>query len=577
MDRRPNGPMSGWSTRRGAGRPSGLTGRALVIAAGVVVVVLVLIVLVVSRCGGSKAQAADCSGKLPAPPSGFVYASKYCVTLLDAGKRGSLTVPLTDKSTTRGLSLYQYQSGQWQRVAPVQASPDALFATSTVTIDIPKAFAILRRSSGDLQVLGTIPRGVLAGPDASQLMTAAVPANYSPAPDGSVSSVPTMIPPGAAYQIIPAISAEGGADAQAVTAILGDDTRRSVHVERIAAEADRSGFDGIEVDYPALNPTQRDSFTVFVQALGTKLHTSKRKLVLRLPLPRHDGNTWDTGAYNWPELAKAVDYFVIAAEPDQSIYRTRVPDALKYLSGQVGDSHKLILEVTPSSEDKSEQGQLRTLSTVEALSIAGQITVRDRDKVVVNSDATISADNINHEGGSGVQWTPQAVNAFTYSSGQDQHTVWIENVFSVGFKLEIAQAYGLGGVSVADAAADPNLTNIWPAIEQYENAGSLTLQQPNPLALRPQWLLDDKPLQDAGDRAVITWHTPNQPGRHTLTLIVSDGTLRVANSTDITVLASAPGITPGRTATPGAAATTSRTTSTPRATVSPVASPSNVR
>ncbi|MHB8574607.1 MAG: glycosyl hydrolase family 18 protein [Dehalococcoidia bacterium] len=556
MTRRPaGGPLT---PRRGGGGLDGLLERAggwgpVVAIAGAGLLLLAVVFLIASRCGGgSSSLDANCTKPAPSPPSGFSLASRYCVTAprLTGQRVDFRSVPLTDKSVTRGLSMYAYDAGKWTRIGPVEVSPDGASAALTQSITAPKAFAVLRRTGGDFQVLGAVPKGGQPSSDAARLISSLAPATYTPAADGSLVSAggPATATPGAGYGMIPRVVAEDGVDAQNVNSLLADDSRRGTHVDRIAAEADRGNFDGIEIDYPAVDASYKSNFTSFAQALAQKLHASKRKLVLRLPLPRREGTNWNTFAYDWPALAKSADLIVMAAEYDQSIYRTRVQDAVRYLVTQAGDSRKLILEVTPLSEERSEQGTLRTLSTLDALSIAGQITVRDPAQEVTGGDVTLSTENINRDNGSGAQWTPQGVVTFQYSSAGDQRTVWIEDQFSVAYKLEFVQLFKLGGVQVANATADPAITNIWPAIDQYQASGAPNLDQPNPQALRPQWLADAKPIPDAANRAVITWHAPPNPGKHTLSVIVSDGTMRVMNSVAIDIKAGTP---PASSATPG--------------------------
>lgn len=555
MTRRPAGPLLPRGERSGGARGFGGGNLPLLaVGGGAVVLLAVLIFLVAGRCSSARAADPDCTKKAPAPPQGYAYASKYCVSTKLVGQPVDLKVPLSDRSASRGLSVFSYDGGKWNRLAAAQVIENGSLAENATAIKLPKTYAVLRRAGGDFQILGELPPGAFASADAGRLVSAIVPATYTPAADGSISGGPLALPQGANYPVSPAISAQSGAEAQAVNAILGDETRRTTHIDRIAAEADKGGYDSIVIDYAVVDTGLKANFTTFVQALATKLHAGKHRLVVRLPLPRRDGSNWNVGAYDWTALGKAADSLVMAVERDQSIYRTRVPEAVKYLTSQV-EPRKLVLEITPLAEERSEQGTVRSLTTAEALSIAGQITVRDRDKVVTGADVTVSADNINRENGSGPQWTAQGVVSFSYRAAEDQRTVWIENVYSVGYKLEIVQLYKLGGVAVDNASADPRITNIWSAIEQYQAAGAPVLQAPNPQTLRPQWLADGKPIPDAGTRAVITWRAPSDPGKHTLAVIVSDGTLRVTNSTDVDVRAGTPGTgggTPGPSGTPGA-------------------------
>jgi len=538
---------------------SGLGGNLPIIAVAAVALILLILIVVfaASRFGGTSAHAvADCTGKAPAPPQGYSYASRYCVSTQGSspyiGKPIRLQIPLTDRSATRGLSLFSYDGGKWTRLSSAETIQGGTQAENSAGVNLPKTYAVLRRTGGDFQVLGELPQNTFASAEAAQSISEAVPFTYTPAADGSLNGGPVNVPQGAQYGVIAAITAQGGAEAQNVNGILTGTALRATHIDRIVAEANRGNYDGIELDYAAVDTPLKDNFSQFAQALADKLHASNRKLVLRLPLPRKDASGWNVGAYDWAALGKSADLLVMAVERDQSIYRTRVPEAVKYLTGLV-DSRRLLLEITPLSEERADSGSVRALTTVAALSIAGQITVRDPDKVVTGGQATVGADNINREGGSGPSWTPQGAVSFSYKVSDGERTVWIENVFSVGYKLEIVQVYHLGGVAVDNASADPAIADIWPAIQQYQASGAPLLEQPNPQTLRPSWLADGKPIADAGNRAVITWTAPDTPGQHTLSVIVSDGTMRVVDTASVDVRAGTPassGASPGSTATP---------------------------
>ena len=62
--------------------------------------------------------------------------------------------------------------------------------------------------------------------------------------------------------------------------------------------------------------------------------------------------------------------------------------------------------------------------------------------------------------------------------------------------------------------------------QQYGDAGNVTLAKPNGELLEPRWQVSAGSLEsDAGSR--VTWRLPAEPGSHTLTLIVSDGVVRM--------------------------------------------------
>jgi hypothetical protein len=259
-----------------------------------------------------------------------------------------------------------------------------------------------------------------------------------------------------------------------------------------------------------------------------------------------------------------------------------MPDLLKYLTSQAGvDPHKIILVTTALSAEKSDQG-VTPRTRLEALSIASSVAVQNPDQAVAGSSVTLTAANLNHDtGGSGLIWDgATATVSYDYRVGSATHVVWIENQFSEGFKLQYIQINHLGGVAVDDASNDPALGDPWPAVSQYAADGSPPLVQPNPSLLLPVWQVDGNPL-DSGGKTLVSWPAPAQPGQHTISLIVSDGVIRVIGSTTLTVRA-APA--PNATAGPGGIAVVSATPRPPPPTAATVqrqfgasATPTSVR
>ncbi|MGD9932287.1 MAG: hypothetical protein AB7T37_01080, partial [Dehalococcoidia bacterium] len=149
-----------------------------------------------------------------------------------------------------------------------------------------------------------------------------------------------------------------------------------------------------------------------------------------------------------------------------------------------------------------------------------------------------------------VIWDPQVASvAFTYDLNGGR-TVWIENVFSIGFKLELIPRFGLGGVAIEDASANQLLGNIWPALAPFVASGQPVLVQPNPDDLVPAWTVTDG-IAEGGQKGVLTWSTPANAGTYTITLALSDGVARFENEIQVNVEEAA---RPAASATPTAGA-----------------------
>jgi len=144
--------------------------------------------------------------------------------------------------------------------------------------------------------------------------------------------------------------------------------------------------------------------------------------------------------------------------------------------------------------------------------------------------------------------------------------VYIENVFSVGFKLELVQAYALGGVSVSDGSAGTDVANIWPALNQLIESGTVTLVRPNGDSLVSRWESPDGGNLDAAAGASVIWRA-DEAGSYLLRMLISDGDRRFGREITVEVKAKpTPRETPLVTFPPEEP--------TPTATPSPVPSPS---
>src|SRR5215211_3873846 len=433
----------------------------------------------------------------PPPPEGLQlvgeardFSEGKCNRAVPGGI-ARISIPVDGARGGRGLSFYTFSGDKWQRVAPAELTDDGKWAQVVVN-EVPPNGAIMRRAADTFQVMATVPQGQALNPDAERLATVVGGYDFVPAPDGSLNGNVTNVKRNDTALLVPVVVAAAGAEADAVNGFVGNSERRTAHASNLAQLVQTNRLDGVELDYTAVDPARRNDFTDLVRQAADSVHRAGGTLILTLPLPTKEGNNWNTGAYDWGQLGKAADYLKIAPERDQSIYRRVVPEALTYLTGQV-EPRKLVLALSPLSVEKSDQG-LRTMSTLEALSIAAQFTIRDRANAATNAPVVVVADNLAQESGgtSGLNWDAIAATvAFTYQSNGQPRTVWVENQYSAAFKTEFVRLWGLGGVAVDDASNNQGFSSIWPAIVPLAEGRDLTLLQPNSSLLRPEWLVDN--------------------------------------------------------------------------------------
>src|SRR5439155_9447132 len=65
-----------------------------------------------------------------------------------------------------------------------------------------------------------------------------------------------------------------------VPAILGNADRRSQHVRNIVEEVLTQKYDGIDIDYEALDSGLRDKYSAFISELASALHAQGKQLTI---------------------------------------------------------------------------------------------------------------------------------------------------------------------------------------------------------------------------------------------------------------------------------------------------------
>ncbi len=542
--------MSRWRSERTlsprARRSAAVPWQRVLLLAGIVLGLVVVSAFILGVIGGGSCQEQYCPTEADAPlPSGYaqvsdVFELRQPPPELPEGAEYELEIALrSPTSDPRNLVLFALdEDGTWRPLGNAVLSGEGSRARATVS-ELPKTVVVLRRISPAGHLIAYLPHGAGLHPAAAERATIVHTVDFRPAADGTVEGTPTSLPPLENAAWIPTIraSATDTGTLANVDAILVSPESRSTHVNAILQLVRDLDAEGIDIAYLDLRPDLRASFALFVLELSQALHKDGKLLTLTLPPPVQlaDGSM-DEGAYDWRALGEAADVLQLTPFRDQRLYRLQMPDILEYLKTLV-PAEKLVLTVTPYATEAAD-GELRTLRLADAMRIAAAIQQPDAEgPIEPNQNVEIVAPNIDrNEGLSGVVWDPNtATVSFSYRQNGNR-TVWIENVFSVSFKLELVSQHRLGGVAVEDASADPLLGDIWPAIASFADTGQPQLRQPNGEELVPRWSASGGTIE-GGQRGRATWTAPPQPGSYTITLQLSDGVYRFENSVSVSVTA----------------------------------------
>lgn len=514
--------------------PAGGPGRSLVLGGIVVLLVLAAAFFVFRVCGGEDCDRPYCpTEKDIAAPEGFervskVFAFDTTKGQVPPGQTADVTLPLSTESKDGGnLSFYRYveETKAWEPLASASVQPGGKQAVARVT-EFPPEIAVLRRLSPTGQVVAYLPKGLSLHNDAVGKVTLLHTLDFTPAADGTIAGEATVIQGAVKFDHYPVFSAGAANNTDAiVTGILSGSAARSNHVQQIVNKATEANLKGLDISYLDLKADQRSSFALFIGELAGALHRQNKKLSVTLPVPIWANDRVDEGAYDWAAIGAAADLIKITPFRDQSRYRLDMPRILQHVASVV-DRGKLILTVTPYATESTSDGTISTMSLAQAMAIATRLGIQG-DKLSTESNVDVVAVNVDRtENLTGMQWDPQtATVGFTYKFNS-QRVIWLENYFSIGFKLEYVSQYKLGGIAIEDASNDPYLGNIWPALNIYISSGQPELVRPNSDDLLPRWEVSGGETQGggrAGQNGVLSWFTPAQPGTHTVKLVLSDG------------------------------------------------------
>lgn len=104
----------------------------------------------------------------------------------------------------------------------------------------------------------------------------------------------------------------GDFDPDLAHGILATKTSTDQHIQAIVKLCQEGGYDGIDLDWEALYPSDRNRFTHFVAQLAQKLHASRKLLSIAVHAKESEPGNWEgPRAQDWKKLGAAVDEFKI--------------------------------------------------------------------------------------------------------------------------------------------------------------------------------------------------------------------------------------------------------------------------
>ena len=500
---------------------------------GIILAVLLLPPISLLNRGGEDAGAGistSARDDLPPLPDGLAARSELYEITTDGEFTGpwALTVRLTEQAdASEHLGFYTYEDGDWARVASISVIDDGRAAEGEVD-QVPANIAVLARTSFARALALILEPGDV--PDAAALPASRIVSVRAATPSLGEDGPGLYVPPGALTAARGATSradvylgvyATDGGTIGAVDTILAAPVLAEAHIDALLAAAEAASADGIHIEYTALDTARRSAFSDFITQLAERAAERDLGVVVSVPTPA----TTDFGAYDWAALTGAAEVWLMPPA-NQSLFHDQVEATLAAQRTAGVDLERVSLVLDRRSRERSAEG-MRSLTLHDALALASTVQSRAGDAVGPGEAVSVAAVNLDREAGnSGLYWDHEArAVTFAYEARGGPRTVWIENQYSVAFRLDLARRYGLGGVAVSAGHTDPSLPDLWEVVLNYVEDDTVQLLLPYGPYLRPQWAASDGQIEGGG--GLVVWRAPERTGTYDLTLIVSDGVVFV--------------------------------------------------
>ena len=217
---------------------------------------------------------------------------------------------------------------------------------------------------------------------------------------------------------------EGGDwDAARVNKVISSEAARKKHVTDLVNLAKKHGFDGINIDYEALKGYQKESFTLFIKELASKLHQNGKVLAVALhPKLRENDPAYSNGsqAQDWGQLAGYADQLHLmtyeqhweTSGPGPIASVPWVRSILNYAKKLI-PSYKLFAGVPLYGYDWGGSAKAKGLTYQEVQNLINKY----KPKIVWDASAK--------------------THCFSYIVGGVNHTVWYEDDASFSAKLDL--------------------------------------------------------------------------------------------------------------------------------------------
>lgn len=332
--------------------------------------------------------------------------------------------------------------------------------------------------------------------DVANVANIVMPAGLQPVASGElVGSLAAGIQSNAGYRIMPVIRNfvdTRALDTDTAVALIQDPARRRAHIQQIALFA--STYDGVFIDYRALPADQRDNFSAFIDELAASLDARNLRLGVVVPAAENVSGAWETGAYDWQQLAQSADYLQVNLDRvDPAMFAPgtdRLVEAM--LRWGVGEANRYKLLVGLSAQSQLQaSGGFTPIGYAEALSPLGNVrisgTLTENGDIIPGETFSAELDGLAAEAGvdEGAQ-TPYLT--YLDENGNPISRIWLTTDEALAYRLGRVAEFAVGGIALPDLANGDFASGI---LQTIVNHRLQLAAQPTTTDLHLRWRVED--------------------------------------------------------------------------------------
>lgn len=243
--------------------------------------------------------------------------------------------------------------------------------------------------------------------------------------------------------------ADNGVDPKEVLSHTG---RRTQVINALMAEAERCGFDGINVDFEKVTEAAGQDYIQFIRELS--IECRRRGLVLSVDnyVPRNFN-----AHYEWKEQGVMADYVVIMGYDEHWAGGGKTGSVASI--GYVEEGIQKMVQQVPAEK------------VINAVPLYTRIWTTSSDGEISSQAVGIrTASEYLSNHGVAYEWDDSVgQNYAEFETADGLCQVWLEDEQSIGAKVSLMKHYNLGGIAAWKLGFDDGRENIWAVIADFLN------------------------------------------------------------------------------------------------------------